>query len=134
MYSYDSIIETFSLLKNNKVGNLSRFIFSLFITFFENSAICFSQFQPTNNLQILDVNSSFESSQRDLPGNEIKSKIERMELNQKLTFRRKRSKNVASPLRDDLPVHRITLRAQNRHPALRVTAIDNLFKMIRFQR
>ena len=45
-----------------------------------------------------------------------------MELSQKLTFQRKRSKYVASPLRDDLPWHRITLRVQDRHPALRVTS------------
>ena len=36
-----------------------------------------------------------------------------MELNQKLTFQRKKSQNVASPLRDDLPGHRITLRAED---------------------
>ena len=57
-----------------------------------------------------------------------------MELNQKFTFARKNSKYVASPLRDDLPVHRITLRAQDRYPALRVTEINFLFRFNRFFR
>ena len=93
--------------------NSKKIDFSFFSLFSKNFAVSYPKFQPTNNLQILDFNSSFESSQRDLPGNEIKSKIERMELNQKLTFQREWSKFVASPLRHDLPEHRITLRAED---------------------
>ena len=93
---------------------LKKMFFSLFRNFFENYALLYSQFQPTNNLQILNVNSSSQSSERDLPKNKIKSKIECMKLNQKLTFQRKRYKYVASLLRDDLPRHRITLRAEDK--------------------
>ena len=71
------------------------------------------QFWFYNNLYFLNFNTSSERSHWALPGNEIKSKIECMELNQKFTFPPKRSQNVASPLRDDLPWHRITLRAED---------------------
>ena len=97
----------------NLAKKLKISIFSLFSFFSQKFCVSCSRFRPLNNLQILDVNSSFDPSHRDLPGNEIKLKIERMELNQKLTFQRKCYKFVASPLRHDLPEHCITLRAED---------------------
>ena len=48
----------------------------IFIFFYKNLMVY--------NLQIMNVNNSFENSQRELLGNKIKSKIEQMKLNQKL--------------------------------------------------
>ena len=62
------------------------------------------------------MNSSESPPQRDISGNKIKSKIERMEQIQKLTFAKKNSQNVADPPPDDLPGHRITLRVGMKHP------------------
>ena len=55
-----------------------------------------------------------------------------MDLNQKLTFALKSSRNVAGPSADDLPEHRITLRAEDSHPALRVTEINFYLNFDRF--
>ena len=83
--------------------NFEKSIFSLFSIFSKNFAVTYPNFHPEHNLQRISGPSSDSPSQKVIPENKIKSKFERMELSQKLTFLRKNSKYVASRLRDDLP-------------------------------
>ena len=106
--------------------------FSFFSFFFENSVDLCSHFRPSNNHRTWNVNSSDWLSQRACSGNEIKSKFECMELLQKLTFSTKNYRFVAS-LPDRVFSYLVLLfESRMRHPALRVTSINKLFQINRF--
>ena len=90
--------------------------------FFKKCANLRPHFWPSYNLKAHPRPPSDSPQQKTIPGNKLRSKFERMELDQKLTFSTKKYQYVASPPEAHIPDTVLLFEPRMRHPALRVTS------------